>query len=606
MNTTTLDRPDPGAATGAAPGRPAVSEPVTVHRRRGALVLVGVGAAATAVAYLWRSLAGDAGPLGYAVALVLLPVAVVHLAGWWDARVPLLVADETGIRLRNGSTWSGLRWDEVDAVSLAPPRLPRRDARLDVTGTGGGRGLPLAMVDPGDLRALPDALRGLAPSAVDVVVAGPDSREDDQEEGERVESAAVEVPPAGTPDHPEPEIADEPQSPDTSTGPGVAAQLLRRWAALVTRRTRTSGDSGTPPDPASGGREHDDEELAVEPAAEPEPEPYPEPAQGSWRPRPGRVARAERLVDRSDETTDRVLRGHDPRTSQMVPLVVEDRPPGPDPEPAAGSPTPPGATPTQQQPAEPVIGPRLAEARRRLRLSVDDLAERTRIRPHVIDAVEADDFSVCGGDVYARGHLRVLARVLGTDGDALVAEYDRLYSAGPVTARRVFEAELAGPGRAMRPTSGGPRWSVLVGVVLVLVLVWGLARLLVPGVEPGADPGGAGARGDGRQSEGSSVPDPSATADRFAAMGDEPVPTRLRLAGVVGSEGASDVVVRTPDGDVLYQGSIGAGDVHELRLAGPAVVVADDAGMVTAAVDGRPTGPLGRAGERVRRTVGDG
>ncbi len=132
-----------------------------------------------------------------------------------------------------------------------------------------------------------------------------------------------------------------------------------------------------------------------------------------------------------------------------------------------------------------MIGPALALARSRLRLSVDELAERTRIRPHVIEAIEVDDFSACGGDVYARGHLRTLARVLGVEADPMVAAYDARYASAPVTARKVFEAELAGPGRALRPTSGGPRWSVLIGVVLVLVLVWALARLLVP---PPADP----------------------------------------------------------------------------------------------------------------------
>ena len=54
-------------------------------------------------------------------------------------------------------------------------------------------------------------------------------------------------------------------------------------------------------------------------------------------------------------------------------------------------------------------------------MSVDDLAERTRIRPHVIEAIEVDDFSSCGGDVYARGHLRALARVLGVDPEPIIA-----------------------------------------------------------------------------------------------------------------------------------------------------------------------------------------
>ena len=71
-----------------------------------------------------------------------------------------------------------------------------------------------------------------------------------------------------------------------------------------------------------------------------------------------------------------------------------------------------------------MIGPELAAARTRLGLSVDELAERTRIRPHVIESIEVDDFAPCGGDFYARGHLRTLARVLGIDVEPLLAAYD--------------------------------------------------------------------------------------------------------------------------------------------------------------------------------------
>ena len=74
---------------------------------------------------------------------------------------------------------------------------------------------------------------------------------------------------------------------------------------------------------------------------------------------------------------------------------------------------------------DPVIGPELAAARTRVGLSVDELAERTRIRPHVIESIEVDDFTPCGGDFYARGHIRTLARVLGKDPAPLLAAVRR-------------------------------------------------------------------------------------------------------------------------------------------------------------------------------------
>ena len=128
---------------------------------------------------------------------------------------------------------------------------------------------------------------------------------------------------------------------------------------------------------------------------------------------------------------------------------------------------------------DPVIGPELAAARTRVGLSVDELAERTRIRPHVIESIEVDDFAPCGGDFYARGHLRTLARVLGREPGPLLEQFDQRYATAPINARRVFEAELAtGMTGSMRSTvGGGPNWALMVGVVLALVMTWGVIRL---------------------------------------------------------------------------------------------------------------------------------
>jgi hypothetical protein len=237
----------------------------------------------------------------------------------------------------------------------------------------------------------------------------------------------------------------------------------------------------------------------------------------------------------------------------------------------------------------------LARARERVRLSVDELSERTRIRPHVIEAIEMDDFSACGGDVYARGHLRALARALGTDAAPLVADYDACYASAPVTARRVFEAELAGPGRALRPTSGGPRWSVLVAVVLVLVLMWALARLLVP-PPAGSEDGGAdkGQRGAGisqgrSDTGGGAVLGADLAAQRFAGMGQrEPVSTRLQLSVDGGATGPVPVVVRAADGSVAFRGTVSADQPRLVQVVGEEPVVqAPDSGAVRAQVDGR-------------------
>jgi hypothetical protein len=70
------------------------------------------------------------------------------------------------------------------------------------------------------------------------------------------------------------------------------------------------------------------------------------------------------------------------------------------------------------------IGETLAKARRDAGLTVTQVSQRTRIRETIIRGIEQDDYAPCGGDFYARGHVRSIARVVGTDSVPLIAEYD--------------------------------------------------------------------------------------------------------------------------------------------------------------------------------------
>ncbi len=69
------------------------------------------------------------------------------------------------------------------------------------------------------------------------------------------------------------------------------------------------------------------------------------------------------------------------------------------------------------------IGEALAEARRQAGLTVTQVSDQTRIREMIIIAVEGDDFSACGGDLHARGYIRIIARAVGADPEPLIQEY---------------------------------------------------------------------------------------------------------------------------------------------------------------------------------------
>ena len=120
------------------------------------------------------------------------------------------------------------------------------------------------------------------------------------------------------------------------------------------------------------------------------------------------------------------------------------------------------------------IGSELTAARERADMSIEQLSAATRIRTGLLVAMEADDFSRCGGNFYARGHIRSIARVVKADPAATA----RAASTPNTPSRRRRPAARNAPqSRArpcIRPARGGP---LVVGAILVSLMGWGMVRL---------------------------------------------------------------------------------------------------------------------------------
>jgi cytoskeletal protein RodZ len=86
------------------------------------------------------------------------------------------------------------------------------------------------------------------------------------------------------------------------------------------------------------------------------------------------------------------------------------------------------------------IGDTLAEARRHAGLTITQVSQQTRIRESIIRSIEQGDFSGCGGDFYARGHIRSIAAAVGADPVPLIREYDEEHGPpGAMRASQIFE-----------------------------------------------------------------------------------------------------------------------------------------------------------------------
>lgn len=591
------------------PGLTVAGEIVEVRRNAG--VSAGVGAVASAVGIAWFGRAiGTGAVLDWVLVVAMGLLSVSWLAAFVDSRTPLLVADAQGVRLRLGRAWLGLPWSAVARVEHRPRRGLLRDGVLNVVphnpdrllaevgpaGTrqariasrlhGGPLAVPLGLstkvVSDADLT---DALARLAARNAEVVLV--DAPQVDTEVVDLgVESSVVADPEAVVEsggvvrDTRDVELADPTPAADTDRGPSTVS----RARALVSRTSRgvAAAIAGRPSVNADAVVEHDHDTADLiddDPAsATPEPiRPVTVPARGevvSIAPdvdlTTDVVPALTADVDGSDEagedegdlTWAQRVRPISREGHAVAPLVLDDF----DVEPAS----------------DPVVGPELRAARTRLGLSTDQLAERTRIRPHVIEAIEVDDFVPCGGDFYARGHLRTLARVLGVDVGPLLVSYDERYAHAPIDPRRVFEAELAtGSHGSIRGTRGGPNWSILIAAVMAVVLVWSVARLAMDSPDDVSNTpvlnGSGGPQGVG-----------SVAAD--------PVSVRVEAP-----KSGAEVVVRDANGAVVFQGNLAIGESQVVKAAPPVRVQSSD-GTVTVVVDGAKRGAIGEAGEPAQGT----
>ena len=214
----------------------------------------------------------------------------------------------------------------------------------------------------------------------------------------------------------------------------------------------------------------------------------------------------------------------------------------------------------------------LAEARQRAGLTVAQVSERTRIRETVIRGIERDDYSRCGGDFYARGHIRGIAKAVGADPGPLVEEYDAVCRSPEVLSTVSLEELLATSAQApqrRRPTlravsglvaaarsslrhrAGSPAarepggvaarrepgvsaarspghrlgWTVALALALVVALGFGLYSLVAGPRQSAVAPSAAGKRTVTSQDSGPSNPDLVPHRSRAAAAPHSPAPT---------------------------------------------------------------------------------
>ncbi|MER7840368.1 helix-turn-helix domain-containing protein [Streptomyces sp. NPDC096040] len=262
--------------------------------------------------------------------------------------------------------------------------------------------------------------------------------------------------------------------------------------------------------------------------------------------------------------------------------------------------------PDESEENRPSVGRALKQARIAAGLTVDDISGSTRVRIAIVHAIEADDFAPCGGDVYARGHIRTLAKAVGLDPEPLLAQFAVEHGGGrpaPTPAAPLFEAER------IRPERRGPNWTA--AMVAAIVVVIGFVGFT-------AFKGGGG--DDAKQSvAGGATPTtkkPASPTPKESTPGRTPEPSDSAIAAApqdkvtvqVGAvDGRSWISAKDHNGRMLFDGLLKKGESKTFQDSSKINLILGDAGAIQLYVNGKKIEDQFRPGavERLTYTKGD-
>lgn len=147
---------------------------------------------------------------------------------------------------------------------------------------------------------------------------------------------------------------------------------------------------------------------------------------------------------------------------------------------ARDKPTEEGAT--DGEPTGPIGGERLAAARRDQQVTVLEIAKELHLDEPKVRALERNEFDLIGAPVFAKGHLRKYAQLVGVDEGDVMADYYQLNRAAAGMPPLVSHRR-----RQRREMSPGPWIAVVVVLVVVATAYWWFTTPRPVVVEPAVD-----------------------------------------------------------------------------------------------------------------------
>ena len=230
------------------------------------------------------------------------------------------------------------------------------------------------------------------------------------------------------------------------------------------------------------------------------------------------------------------------------------------------------------------LGTEIRDAREGAGFSVAKIAQITRIRETLIKDIESDKFESCGGNAYARGHIRTIAKALNLNADLLIEKFAQTTGDFDRPMVDLLEENNVIKQRAPRPAiSFKALASVAAGVVALLIAVPAVISLFPNDTTSPLAPSSQG-------------PAPSTTEQNSQVVASATSGVSLVVSGI---SGKSWIGIQDASGAQVFSGSINAGEVKSFSEDQFIHAIIGNAAAVSLNVNGQEIGTPGGVGEVV-------
>jgi len=259
------------------------------------------------------------------------------------------------------------------------------------------------------------------------------------------------------------------------------------------------------------------------------------------------------------------------------------------------------------------LGRTLRDAREASGLSLASLSEATNIRIGLLEEMEANKFKHCGGDTYARGHLRNIAVRIGLDPLILIDLYNEQHA---IESQRIQDSLVDNNVIQVPREKKTLSWKVPAIASIAVLAVIAVVQIVISNQSPTpvVAPTPTVSASPLPSSSPSSTASPSASVSPSATASPSATPTASAVAtpSTSPTHGPVTLVVSAPrgnsyidiivDGKDVEKGSIFQGQTKTYKGSTSISVYFSNPAGLDVTFNGKLLAPLGGQNEEVRRT----